>query len=395
LAIGTLQGNKLVTSRAWMPYRDERQTSSRDVLWAEFVGANKLATCSHRGKVAIWDLDSVKPLCYFQAGEGSAPALSPDGKWIAFAGVSILGMFDVEKQEVTAVRQTPCKLQRPKIAFSPSGRKIGCIASDRILVWDTATGKLENNFAPAGIHFNDDIDFPDENYILANREYLIELTSRLKLWRYEGAQFARTVGGTTFFAAFGDADAGVLLAAKLPHSAALASLEKAVAQSDRFVFHKGTPVKLDVSGIPDAARQNEVKEMLTKKFQVMNCPVNDEGTIEVVASIEGPKTRQIAYVRSGTHQVQEFFTKLEFDYRDRTVWEAESSNIPPILQLNSGESKENVAATLREAGKQPAYEFYERVALPEFLRNPSEDDRLGGDQPLGSSKVTAQGFRDL
>jgi hypothetical protein len=123
--------------------------------------------------------------------------------------------------------------------------------------------------------------------------------------------------------------------------------------------------------------------------------VNDEGTIDVVASIEGPKTRQIAYVRSGTHQVQEFFTKLEFDYRDRTVWEAESSNIPPILQLNSGESKENVAATLREAGKQPAYEFYERVALPEFLRNPSEDDRLGGDQPLGSSKVTVQGFRDL
>ena len=204
-----------------------------------------------------------------------------------------MGLLDIEKQEVIALQNAPCRLQWPMVAFSPSCRKIGCITADRILVWDTASGKLEKDFAAPGIPVHGFVDFPCEQCILANNQFLIELANQLKLWHYQGAERVRTVGGTSFMAIAGDNRAGLLLATKLPHPEATALLERALQQPDLFVFHKGTPVKLNVSGIPDAAHQSSVKESLTKKLGDMNCALDDAANVEVVALVEGPKPRKV------------------------------------------------------------------------------------------------------
>ena len=84
LEIWTVENKKIVRSLIWTPYGDERG-AGKDVLWAEFLDAKKLATCSRGGKLAIWNLATGQPICHFRASEAAIPSLSPDRKWIAFA----------------------------------------------------------------------------------------------------------------------------------------------------------------------------------------------------------------------------------------------------------------------------------------------------------------------
>ena len=392
LEIWSLNGRNVVRSLVWTPFSDDPGWG-HDVNWAAFIDAKRLALCSGSGKLAIWNLATCQPICHTHVTNDGHPALSPDRKWLAYVGDDTLGLIDIEKQEVIAATPIARKLQAPALAFSPSGKRIGCVANDRILVWDTATGKLEKDFAITGINMGGEIAYPDEDFILAGNQFLIELKDQLKLWQYQGADRARTVGGTTLIAATGDASSGVLFAGKLPHPQALGTLKKALAQSDLFAFHKGMPVKLDVSGIPDAAAQSKAKEALTKKLDAMKCPVADDGKVDVVAYIEGPKSREISYINSGTYTVQEYFTKLKIVYQGKTLWETQWTNIPGVLSLQRGE---NIETKLREASAHPAYGLYEAVVLPEFLQKPNESQnpgQPGAVQTIGQSTVTPRGIR--
>jgi hypothetical protein len=388
LEIWSLRGKEVVRSLVWTPYGDAHG-AARDVMWAEFVDASTLATSSRGGRVALWDLAAAQPICHFELVDGAVPAMSADRKWIAFCSHERMGLFDVAKREVAVVQETPARLTWPYLAFSPSGRKVGCIAQDRILVWDTASGRLENNFATPGIHIHGAIDFPDDGFILAANQFLITLDSQLKLWQYQGAEHVRTVGGTTFLAVSGFNGPGGLAAAKLPHAEAASLLEKALKQPDLFVFHQGTPVKLNVSGIPDPQR-SRVADALTKKLTQMKCPIQPDAAIELAAGVEGPKERKVSYMHSGEYTVQEYRTSVKFLDRQKTVWETGGTNVPGILMLKKGE---NVGEALRRASAEPSYEFFDRVVLPEFLQKPSDAGRPGGGQTLGACKVTPAGFR--
>src|SRR5262249_13133835 len=70
----------------WTPY-DDLKNMDRNVKWAEFLDANRVATMSGSGKLAVWRLESggVRPLSFLNVQGGSTPALSPDRKFIAFS----------------------------------------------------------------------------------------------------------------------------------------------------------------------------------------------------------------------------------------------------------------------------------------------------------------------
>ncbi len=108
--------------------------------------------------------------------------------------------------------------------------------------------------------------------------------------------------------------------------------------------------------------------------------------------VEGPKPREISYIRTGTYKVQEYITKLKIVYQGKTAWEISATNIPPMLHLKNGQ---NLTEAIQEVGRQPSYDFFERVVLPDFLQKPSENQKAGSEQTLGTSLVTPQGFRSL
>ena len=112
------------------------------------------------------------------------------------------------------------------------------------------------------------------------------------------------------------------------------------------MFHKGTAVRLDVSGIPDPAEEAKATEALTKKLTALNCAIDPAAEVAVVALVEGPKSREVHYMHSGAYQVQEYFTRLKFVYQDQTLWETQYTNIPHVLSLKRDENVEGVLRKL-------------------------------------------------
>lgn len=388
LEVWAIQNGQIVRSITWIPY-EGGWGGSKDVMWAEFVDAKTLATSSRGGRVVLWDIGDVRPICHFDLVDGAVPAVSADRKWIAFCAKDRVGLFDTARKKVTCIQATPNDLASPQMAFSPSGKKMACIANDRILVWDTATGKLEQDFPTPGISIQGAIDFPHDEYLLAANQYLIALGTRIKVWQYQGAEYVRTLGGVTFMVVAPHNEQGVLAATTVPHEEAVALYEKALKQPDIFVFRKGSSVKLNVSGVP-GPQQGRVRDILTKKLQAMNCRIGTNADVEVVASVEGPKQKEVSFMHSGDYQVQEYLTWLKFMYQGKPAWQASSTNIPGMLTLKDGE---NVEGKLREASKQPSYGFYDHVVLPEFVQKPSGNGAAGGGQTLGTSRVTTRGFQ--
>jgi len=389
LEIWTVNGTTVNRQLEWIPYEDTKG-GQRDVMWAEFIDDSTLATSSRNGRVALWNITDMQPVCRLDLCDGAVPALSPDRKIIAWCDGEHIGLFDVVKREVIATEPTPRQLQWPFLAFSPTGKRLACIAFDRLLAWDVATGKLQSEIPAGNLHVHGSIEFPHDDYLLGGDHFLVDLPNQLKLWEYQGHQKVRSVGGWTFFALAEHQQNGALLPAQLPHPAALDLEKKTLSQPDLFVFRAGTTVRLDVSGIPDADQQNKVRLSLTKRLQQMGCKVGPQGTIDLVAYVTGPKEREISYIAAGSYKVQEYHTGLKFEYDGKTVWETGSTNVPHFLMLRGGESIE----THLRNNEKPQYSFYDNVELPKFLQRPSENSGpAGGGTTLGRSQVTAAGIK--
>lgn len=389
LEVWTPQGSKIRKSVIWTPY-DADQGGARDVLWAEFVSPQTLATSSREGKFVLWKFPEIEPICQFDTVNGAAPALSPHRKWIAFSTGSDVGLFDIEKQEVVAIQPTPVKLQWPYMAFSPSGGRLACLAFDKVLVWNIATGELERTIPCTGLNVHGSIEFPDDDYVLVGNHYVIDLTNQLKLWTYEGAEQVRCADGTAYFAVTdGEKKPGSLVPVQIPHPAARTLLKKALTDPDLFILRAGTTVRIDVSGIPDATQRERVSKGLTKQLEAIDCKAGNNGTIDILASVEGPKETEINFIAAGTYKFKEYLSRVKFVYKNQPVWDSVQSNAPGIVQLQKGE---NMDGHLR-AREKPSYEFFEHVQLPKFLQKPAAGQGAGHSLTLGQSKVTASGIR--
>lgn len=389
LEVWTVDGTEVSKSAIWTPYGDD-QGAARDVLWAEFVDDATLATSSREGKVVLWKFPEIEPLCTFVLANGAVPALSPDRKLIAWSNGSNIGLFDVARREIIARQQLPEKLQWPYLAFSPSGRKLACVATDKILEWDVATGTLERLIPAAGLSIHGGIDFPAEGFLLANGKYLVDLENQLKLWSYEGQDETRAAGGWTFFATFeGDKNPGSLVVAHLPHHGAMELLKKSLTDPNLFVVKAGTTVKLNVAGIPDQSQQGMVRSALVKQLAAIGCQEGAAGSVELVAMVEGPKERTVSFHRAGDFKVQEYISRVRFVFQGATAWEKFSSSVPGVLMLKSGE---NVGSVLRDREK-PNYSFFENVEFPKFVQKPAAGNGPGRSPTLGKSRVGTKGIQ--
>jgi len=389
LEVWAPKGKKVVKSVTWIPY-DADKGGARDVLWAEFVNSETLATSSREGKFVLWKFPEIEPICQFDTVNGAVPALSPDRKRVAFSNGTDVGLFDIEKQEVIALQPTPTKLQWPYMAFSPSGARLACLAFDKVLVWNLATGELERTIPCTGLHVHGSIEFPDEDFVLAGNKYVIDLENQLKLWTYEGAEQVRSVDGTTYFAVTdGEKKPGALVPVQIPHPAARTILKKALTDPELFVLRAGTTVRIDVNSIPDATQRDRVMKGLTKQLEAIDCKAGPNGTIDLIASVEGPKDTEVNFIAAGTYKFKEYISRVKFLYKNQPAWESAQSNTPGFVQLKKGE---NMDGHLREREK-PGYEFFEHVQLPKFLQKPNAGQGPGHSLTIGQSKVSVAGIR--
>ncbi len=151
-----------------------------------------------------------------------------------------------------------------------------------------------------------------------------------------------------------------------------------------FILKPGTTVRLDVSGIGDAAQRARVSDALTAKLAANGCQVGPNGTIDLVAQTETGKQQERTYRSFGfrniqTYKVQEYLTRVKFVHQGKVVWERTGSNIPHMVSLKQGETMEGY---LREHEK-PNYDNFTGIDLPKKLGKPI----------LSKSTVSTSGIR--
>ncbi len=369
--------------RSWEPYPD----GGKGIASGGFLNDDQLLTW-REGEAAVWDFASSRPLYRFSVS--GRPTISPDRRYVAFVAGGSVALLDTQKQEIIAAAPTPGKLNWPTCSFSPSGKRIGCVAFDRILVWDTATGELYRDIPLKGIHINGQISFPHDDYVIVGGGYLLELENRLRAWQYDGTGQQFTMGKYSVLAINGSPEGAVMIG-EIPHAAVIEAVEKALTRPDLFVFRKGVAVRLDCNGVP-GGQSARVEKSLRDKLAAMECTVADDAKVSLVATVSGPRTATRSYMRSGDHTVTEYSTSLKLVYDGKTAWQTGGGNIPFMLSLKRGE---NVAGKLAELSKGPDYSFFDRIRLPEFVQHPGESTpgRASAWLGLGKSKVTINGIQ--
>lgn len=384
LEFWTILGGKVERGERFQSHNDAWGRQS-EVQWASFADAQTLVMKHSNGWVSLWDLQTRQPVCHFAIEGGCTPAITGDGQFLAFYKQERIGLFEIPTRQVIAMQKSPRRLNWPHFAFSPSEKRLGCVAFNTILVWSTETGELYRDFETPGIHINTAPHFADDDFLLVGGRYLVELENMIKLWDYEGGEQVKAVGGTTFFAVSPQNRPGALMPTLIPHESAMQALDAALNEPDLFVFREGVSVRLDVGGIP-AAQRAGVEADLRSSLEKMNIQIADGAPLTVKASISGPKQEQMNYTRSGTYTVQVYRTLLEFVYEGKTIWQSSGTNIPHFVSIGAGE---NLGDILREKSKGPAYGFYQSVVLPKFIQKPqgTADPGRSSGQTLGVSKV--------
>lgn len=391
LEVWTLQGSRVAKHLECVPFADVNG-GDKDLMWAEFVDANRLAISGRGGRVGVLDFPDLTVQCYVESVGGAVPTLSPNRKLLAFSNGDSVCLLDLESKEVVAKRAAPSKLQWPYLAFSPTGKRLGCVAFDRALCWDVATGDLVTEIPSNGSHFHDGIAFPDDQFLFCGNNVMLDLENQLQLWSYTGSEASRVVGDTMVMAVTDGNKPGLLMNGKLPHRGALDMLAKAKTDPNLFVFKEGASVTLNLAAIADQAARDNATKALTSELKRMKCTVVPNSALEIRAKVTGPTSRQVSYFGrvGGTYTVQEWISTMEFVFEGKVVWSrGGGSNVPGFVSLKQGETME---AHLRSCEK-PSYFIFERPVLPKFIQRPAAGDGPTSRMTLGQSQISTNGFR--
>lgn len=370
----------------WVPYANEKDRN-RNVKWAAYLDEHRLATCSSGGRLAIWDAETTRPICYLDIK--GRPALSPDRKHLAFLVEGQVGVLDVEGQKVAALQPAP--VSGGVLAFTPSGNRFVAINGADLYVWDFATGQLQRECRLEGTHAGDELLCPSEEHILAGSGRLYDFVNQVSVWEYRGHQKAGIAGGVCWMAVVGgERQPSALVPGRLPHQGVADKLKAAMADPEFFVFKPGTTVKIDVGKIADSAARTKVQDTLVKKLEERGCTAGANGTITLAAGVEeAAKKTELRYRSLGSfgydnYKMTKFISRLEFVYDGKTAWKSEGSNLPGfIVHLGKDQTMKQY---IKEREK-PNYQYFDRVELPKLLTKPT------GAPTLGSSQVTVSGIQ--
>lgn len=393
--LGTVQlkGKKIVPLDLWEPYEKMTQPDKEKVVrFARFINNNRLLTLSQSGRVVIWDFERRKPVRRFNYHGACEPSLSNDRKHLAICGGDIFGIVNLEDdKEEPSVKEAPQMNYWLSSCFSPSCKRFAAATMAKLMVWDVASGDVLFEGKIPGLPTSGKLLFPHEDYVMINGDKLIEIESRIKLWKYNGGVKSMVHG--QLFVVHNENSGGRAMKISVPHSQALDILEKAKKQSDIFVLKKGAEVRFDLQGVP-RQYQGDVEQSLRENIERMGFVFSPNAKVTFKASISGPETEAVSYHFAGSFVVRKFTSRLSIDYDGQSIWASQSSNVPGAV---SGRGKEEIKKQLEKAGRSPNIGFFTGTQLPEFLQKPSGDSQNRGNnydkQMLGVSNISLNGLK--
>lgn len=393
--IGTvkLSGKTVIPIDIWTPY-DAMTVEAKEkvVRFAAFINNGRLLTLSQNGKVVIWDFATRSPVRRFSYHGAAKPALTTDRKHFGFAGGELVGFVNLDDEnEAPSVKPAKGMNYWIDSCFSPSCKRFAAANMGKLMVWDVATGETLFDGNIPGMQTSGKLIFPDEDFVMVNGDKLVEISTGIKLWQYQG--YSTWTNGKNIMIANED-KGGKMMEVKVPHPKALETLKMAKSQSDLFVLKKGAGVDIDLSGVPQQYQGN-VEQSLKKLVSAKGFRFLPGSRVVLKPTINGPTREVTSYSFFGSFAVNRYASGLRIFYNGVSIWDAGVGyNIPGMI---SGNSKEDAQRQIDEAGKGPYLGFFNNIALPDFLQKPvatNGNPAMQQVQTIGVSKFTANGLSD-
>ncbi len=397
LQVWKFSGKKLVRSASWVPFPMEKEAwgkrQNASVASAIPIKDNDVLMCSDAGHLTLINLEKRKPIWHAKLSGNFAIAASTDRKLLALMDDKVVMVVQIEDAEIvgSSSLESNTHVAWPRIAWSPSGKRILVSYTNTLRVLETKTGEWSLSYTSvAGPVAPNSLSFPNDDFALLDNHLLVHLPTKIQVCDYRDAGRIETIGGTSFIAMLSDGG-GLLATGVFPHPAAQKMLDKAQTDPSVFLIHPNVSVAINVSGVPGQYQQ-AVMQGLQKAAAASKYTVAPSSPITITASITGPKQEAVSYIASGSYVVNSYTSTIKLMWNGRELWQTGGTNVPGMLMTKQGQTIEQALA---EAGKQPNLSVFEATRFPEFMQKPAENAAPGrNSNALMSSQFTMQGLVD-
>jgi hypothetical protein len=351
-----------------------------------FIGEDKLlAIAPFGGGVTLFQIDQAKALWSLKTAGNCIAALSANRAQFAVPVEGGIGIFSTANAE-TLGRIATSPINGGVLAMSPDGTRLAHCTNTVINTWDLTTGKaLHEVWFPKNLAANS-VDWVGGNFVLVDRQHLVDLDKRIILWRYDlppgGQPVSRAFGGRLWLLTGGHNNPFQLFAATIPDAAAIAKGENLTADGV-LALKPGAQVslKLDLARAkPEEAQK--AKDELTQRLIEQGMTVADGAPLVLEAVItDGGKEKANYRNRPGRFggggqeiEVQKDISTVTLKENDKVLWTASRTyGAPHMLRYKDGQTLEEAVEEQRGI---PASFFY-TVQVPRYVARHEQDACYG------------------
>ncbi|HUE74364.1 MAG TPA: SHD1 domain-containing protein [Pirellulaceae bacterium] len=374
---------------SWLPYGD-RDWPQRDVHFAAFADRDHVCTVDGTGKLTMWNAGQAKALYSVATFQGSAPATSGTGKYLAVLATNGVFVLDAASGNPLA-RFNAQPGYFPRLSFRPDGQQLACVSNSLVQVWDVQSGQLVNEvFFPTPFQVNT-IAWPSDGYMLLNGSSLVDLARRIVLCQYTGgSEFGAVFGGRQLFVVKDASHNSGVVHTPLPHAGAQ-KLAATLNADALLAIKPGAEVSVRIAAALTPQEQQQVYDALVKKLTENGLKVVQNSGLILHATTEQGKTETVEYRTIGrgfgtesatvTQQIQ----KLTFTENGKTLWQASQVKGAPFFLHTRGK---DLNTAIAEQTK-PDVLFYTNTLLPRHLARPGPE----ANGAYQTAKVTAAGVQ--
>ncbi|WP_449351638.1 WD40 repeat domain-containing protein [Streptomyces shaanxiensis] len=202
----TREATAALYAAAALPLRKQLITGTAPVDAAALSSNGRaLATHSGDGRIQIWELPEGRVRHTMAApGDGEIAAFSPDGRILAVATTTAIGLWDATDGRELATVRTPDGAVRG-VAFSPDGRSLAAASTRAVRVWDVAGGRTRHTLTdhpdPEAVTFGPDghtVAAADRNGLVRVWDTSTGRTRSVHDSRIKGTAVAFSADGRTY-----------------------------------------------------------------------------------------------------------------------------------------------------------------------------------------------------
>jgi hypothetical protein len=331
---------------------------------------------------------------------GITPALSADNKYLAVCLNNDLVLLDANSGETLAVKPTEQQLFEAQIGFSPDNHKLALTQQNKLLIWNLADGSKETSINFTAFGRNDCFWTSPTAVMVGAPLTFVDLTMQYPIWTYEGADITAPLGDHGLFVVNDmPRNTAVIVPGKLPHAAALQTVEQAKKDPNFFALKPSTRVRIDVSGISLPNLQADAEASLGKRLEANGNSVDANAPLTLKATLVKGKDHEVSYRSFGEpffrggkkYTVPGWEYTVQFIADGKTLWQTGGGTFPPpILHLSKDETVESAL----QKYSTPSAEFFKHVELPKYVaRAQGNSNNQPSSLSLRRAPVTITGLR--